>query len=63
MVYTALQSAGLLGIADGIFLADMAKVYKPAKQIYRALVEYINSTDGRLAGVSVTPDRVCLVSG
>ena len=58
-----MNNASLLDYADGVFLADMIKLYKPAKKIYESLVEYVNSENGRLAGISVTPDRVWLVSG
>ena len=60
---SALQSASVLGYVDGMFSADMIKLYKPAKKIYHALVEYVNAADGRLAGVSVPAERVWLVSG
>ena len=63
MVSAALKSASLLDYADGVHSADMIKLYKPARRIYESLVEYINTEDGRLSGVSVAPDHVWLVSG
>lgn len=63
MLTAALQNASVLSYVDGLFSADMVKLYKPAKKIYNSLVAYINASNGRLAGVSVTPDRVWLVSG
>ena len=63
MVSAALKNAFLLDYADGVFLADMIKLYKPARKIYESLVEYVNSEGGRLADVSARPDRVWLVSG
>ena len=66
MVTSALRSAQVIDYADGIFLADMIKLYKPAAKIYHDLVEFINTQGaegGRMEAVSVTPDRVWLVSG
>ena len=66
MVTSALRSAQVIDYADGMFLADMIKLYKPAKKIYESLIEFVNSdggADGRLTGTTVTPDRVWLVSG
>ncbi|KAJ3555364.1 hypothetical protein NM688_g2615 [Phlebia brevispora] len=59
MVTPALKAAGLISLVDGIFVVDSVKAYKPAKKVYEGLVEYA----GQIAGTSITPDRVWLVSG
>ena len=63
MVTSALGSASLLDYADGMFLADMINLYKPAKKVYESLVEYINRAEDRLSNISVTSADVWLISG
>lgn len=63
MVTTALDSAALTDYMDGLFVVEPVKMYKPAKKVYEGLIDYINSENGGLAGVSVTPEQVWLVSG
>lgn len=64
MVTSALETASVASIPEALFLADEEKIYKPAKEIYHALLSSLNHEvhgDGSHGGY--TGDDVWLVSG
>ncbi|KAJ3551851.1 hypothetical protein NM688_g4472 [Phlebia brevispora] len=63
MISSALQAANLMEHVDEVFIVDAVRMYKPAKQVYEGLVDYINRDNDQLAGISASPDRIWLVSG
>ncbi|KAJ3555366.1 hypothetical protein NM688_g2617 [Phlebia brevispora] len=44
---------------DGIFVVDSVKVYMPVKKVYEGPVAYA----GQISAISITPNRVWLISG